>query len=237
MQRLSTADIIGVDQTQHSFGGTLPHDHGSFVGNSHAACRRTDMAVVDVQTVVGSDFHTMTEQASPIRTGAICQIACPITPAEVLDRLDAVARRGKLPGYHPGSTAAGSPLFEITDFGAPFEARLIAAAHPSAAGTDLSFEAPRLKPLFPWIFGLILILTVWPGGWLTDSMIRSYWEWYSSTPWWSTYVWYLPLTVPFCPMAMHSALRKSRTSAAAEVPAILTKIAAATGGQISPSRD
>jgi hypothetical protein len=87
--------------------------------------------------------------------------------------------------------------------------------------------------LFPWIFALILVLTIWPGVWLTDSMLRSYWDWYSATPWWSTYVWYMPLTVPFCPVAMRSALRKSRAAAAAEIPAILAKVAAAADGKIT----
>lgn len=157
-------------------------------------------------------------------------IHCALPAAEILDKLDTAARRGKLPGFQRGAAAAGAPLFEITDFGTPFEARLLATFSQAEGGTLLTFPPIRLKPLFPWAFALILVLTIWPGAWLTDSMLRTYWDWYSARAWWVTYAWYLPLTVPFCPMAMLSALRKSRDSAAAEIPAILDKIAAAIGG-------
>jgi hypothetical protein len=176
------------------------------------------------------------QPASPL-PGRAGTISCPGSPAEVLERLDTAARRGKLPGFQRGSAAPGATFFELTDFGSPFEARLIASGAPSGSATELSFAPIRLKPLFPWVFALILVVSVWPGVWLTDSMIRTYWDWYSAAPWWITYAWYLPLTVPFCPVAMHSALRKSRASAAAEIPGILSKIAAATGGTINPARE
>ena len=158
-------------------------------------------------------------------------ILSPLTASEILEKLDTAARRGKLPGFQRGTAGPGAPLFEITDFGTPFEARLLVTASPNGDGTLLSFPPIRLKPAFPWVFALILILTIWPGAWLTDSMLRTYWDWYSARPAWVTYAWYLPLTVPFCPMAMLSALRKSRASAAAEIPAIIDKIAMAIGGR------
>ncbi len=176
-----------------------------------------------------TEDRTKQSEARPVTI-----IDCPGTPAEVLERLDSAARRGKLPGFakaqKPGS------MFTIADFGAPFESVLEARGEAAGSGTRLEVLPPRLKPLFPWAFALILALTIWPGGWLTDSMMRSYWDWYSAGPWWITYIWYMPLTVPFCPLAMRSALRKSRAAAAAEMPELIKKIVDATGGREAASR-
>lgn len=168
---------------------------------------------------------------------ALPEIESPVAPSAVLERLDSAARRGKLPGFSGGKTEGDRITFELTDFGAPFESRLLGRAFASGEVSRIAFDPPRLKPLFPWVFAVILVLTIWPGGWLTDSMIRSYWDWYSSRPWWVTYAWYMPLTVPFCPLAMRSALRKSRASARVEVAALAAKVAAATGGRIVAAAD
>jgi len=161
------------------------------------------------------------------------EIESPGDPTSLIAKLDAAARRGKLPGFAPAAGGTGT-RFELADFGAPFESRLSGAAIDGITpGTArIRFDRPRLKPLLPWVFALILASTIWPGAWLTDSMLRSYSNWYASRPDWVTYAWYLPLTVPFCPMAMLSALRKSRASGAAEIPPLLDMVAAAVGGRV-----
>ncbi len=160
-------------------------------------------------------------------------IECPGTPDEVIQQLDTAARRGKLPGFTPvqGNLAR---KFSMADFGSPFESCLDGEIIPTSSGSKIRLAAPRLKPLFPWVFALLLAATVWPGSWLTDSMIRTYWDWYSARPDWVTYAWYIPLTLPFCPFAMRSALKKSRAGAAAEMPDLIQKISAASGGRIVP---
>lgn len=153
----------------------------------------------------------------------------PLAAEEILRRLDEAARRGKLPGF-----AAAAPgrevLFTLTDFGSPFESVLAAAATAEGSATRLRFSI-RLKPVMPAVFAIMLVITIWPGVWLTDSLLRTYSSWYMSLPDWATYAWYLPLTVPFCPPAMLAALRKSRASAAAEAQELIDKLAAIVGGR------
>ncbi len=148
-----------------------------------------------------------------------------------MGRLDTAARRGKLPGFSSGAGIGGETTFTISDFGSPFESLVACRTLQADLGSRVEIGSPRLKPLLPWVFGLILGLSVWPGSWLTDSMLRSYSDWYGAQAWWITYAWYLPLTVPFCPMAMLSAVRKSRAAAAAEVGGLVERVAAAVNGR------
>ncbi|MBX3403707.1 MAG: hypothetical protein KF699_09895 [Phycisphaeraceae bacterium] len=147
----------------------------------------------------------------------------------IVARLDEAARRGKLPGFSAARSGrgggAGGTLFTITDFGSPFESIMVATVVRADSGTHLSFEV-RLKPLMPAVFAAVLVVTVWPGVWLTDSLLRTYSSWYMSLPDWATYAWYLPLTVPFCPPAFMAAVRKSRAAAAAEARELIDKVGA-----------
>ena len=177
-------------------------------------------------------MQTNSEQSTPVGPLGSTVIATPSPPAELLSQLDTAARRGKLPGFHPGPAGADGHLFEITDFGTPFEARLCCQVETTSAGSRIVPAPPRLKPVLPLVFAAIMILTIWPGSWLTDSMLRSYSDWYSARVWWVTYAWYLPLTVPFAPLALLSAIRKSRAAAASELPDILRRIAEAVGGRV-----
>jgi hypothetical protein len=135
--------------------------------------------------------------------------------------LDQAARRGKLPGFRPTDSTS---RFVLTDFGHPF-AGILEAQH-DGNGT-IRFES-RLRPGLPLLFAAILVATVWPGIWLTDSMLRMYFSWYDIPTWW----WYLPLTVPFVPLGMLAALRRSRASIAREAEGLIRKVAAEVGGTV-----
>lgn len=152
----------------------------------------------------------------------------------IVARLDEAARRGKLPGFSDarsgGGAGAGGALFTITDFGSPFESVMVATALRADSDTRLSFEV-RVKPLMPAVFAAVLVVTVWPGVWLTDSLLRTYSSWYMSLPDWVTYAWYLPLTAPFCPPAFLAAVRKSRAAAAMEAQELVAKVAALLGAR------
>ena len=154
------------------------------------------------------------------------ELVTPLPGAEVVARLEQASKRGKLPGFARGT--GNGTLFTITDFGKPFESVMEAHTQDSAgekgAGTRLHFQS-RLKPMFPWLFGLSLVITVWPGVWLTDSLLRTYFSWYSFPPW-VTWAWYLPLTAPFCPWIFWKAVKQSRASAASEMADLIPKIAA-----------
>ena len=150
---------------------------------------------------------------------ALPTVESPLSSAEILAKLDAAARRGKLPGFE---RATGNALFRLADFGTPFESILEARATPNGPGCTLSF-ALRIKPAMPRVFLATLLLSVWPGVWLTDSMLRTYFSAYTMNFWW-TCVWYLPLTLPFVPVAMKQANKRSRASARAEALLLIAKV-------------
>lgn len=135
---------------------------------------------------------------------------------EIRSRLGQAARRGRLPGYKAAEPGTGA-LFTITDFGVPFESRLIARREPDAIAFDL-----KLKPLFPAIFAALLLFTVWPGVWFTESMLETYLPNTLITTW--VWWWYMILTVPFLPWAMWAAVNKSRVSARAEAEKLRERI-------------
>lgn len=141
---------------------------------------------------------------------------------EVVKRLDEASRRGKMPGFHRGSNAG--PLFTVTDFGTPFESVLEARQESTPTGTDLAFTV-RMKPRMAWLYGIVLVATVWPGVWVTDSMLKTYFPGTNLYTWW----WYLPLTVPFVPLGLWSAVRKSRVSGLAEGREIIRKVRGVLG--------
>lgn len=167
---------------------------------------------------------SVVEAATPLR-----DLRVPLAAEEIVRRLDEAARRGKLPGF-AAAAPGGEALFTLTDFGSPFESVLVAAPATEGDSTRLRFSI-RLKPTMPVVFAIMLVITIWPGVWLTDSLLRTYSSWYMSLPDWATYAWYLPLTVPFCPPAMLAALRRSRASAAAEAQELIDKLAAIIGAR------
>ena len=181
----------------------------------------------NIRTMADSTTATISpENLEPLRTaGELPIIFSPLSGVEILARLDGAARRGKLPGFHKGQNDS---LFHLADFGSPFESALDATAVPTGAGTSLSFEL-RLKPLMPWVFVACLVLSVWPGVWLTDSMLKTYFiSWYTMSFWW-TCAWYMPLTVPFVPIAILQSLRRSRASAKHAAMELITKVRALVG--------
>ncbi len=135
-----------------------------------------------------------------------------LSPIEAVTALDSASRRGKLAGFHKGSPRDPSALFHITDFGAPFESVLEARSTPGhdAGGCELRFSL-RIKPFMPTVMVVILILTVWPGVWLADSMLRAYFTSYA----YSTWIWYVPLTVLSIPFIVLPTFRRSHASARA----------------------
>lgn len=140
-----------------------------------------------------------------------------LAPRQIVDHLEAKARRGELPGFHAGE--GEQELFELRDFGTPFESRLIARPERRGDGTRLHWSL-SMRTQLVWVYGVVLVSMVWPGVWLTDSMLKTYFSGYD----WATWKWYLPLTAPFVPWMMWSAIKKSRQSARAEATKLLTLI-------------
>jgi hypothetical protein len=145
----------------------------------------------------------------------------------ITETLEAAARRGKLPGYRKGLGGAANALFEISDFGTPFESVLSAAGQAEGERTTLRWSL-RMKPKLPLVFLVVLILTVWPGWWVTDSMIRTYFPSYDFATW----KWYVPLTLPFVPWAMWTAIKRSRASARLEAAELIGKVKEHLGASV-----
>jgi hypothetical protein len=117
-------------------------------------------------------------------------------------------------------------LFEIRELGAPFEHVIRARAEGgSGGGTTLRFEMARL-PRMPLIFVVVLALTVWPGVWITDSMLKTYFTWYTIETWW----WYIPITVLPLPWAWRAIARKSALTAREDAAKAMATVRGALSG-------
>lgn len=176
-------------------------------------------------TELASSLSKSPSAAHPGPT-ALPAVQSPLSGIEVVKRLDEAARRGRLPGFSRGP---GDGHFQLADFGAPFESILHARTVLSGSGCEVRFHT-RLKPLAPWIFFAVLVLTVWPGVWLTDSMLKTYFDGYGAKPdsiptWW----WYVPLTIICIPLSMYPALKRSRASAHKEALSLIEKIGSLVG--------
>jgi hypothetical protein len=164
--------------------------------------------------------NTEPAHSGPSPAGESFDVA--LSPDQILARLDEMARRGRLPDFRP---CAGDALFAVCGLGYPFEHELIARATPNGSGTTLSFTL-RMRCRMPLVAGIVLALTVWPGVWLTDSMLRTYWEAYD----FNTYLWYLPLTILPIPFGWVKAVRRSRESARHATADVTKKIRDALAG-------
>ena len=130
-------------------------------------------------------------------------------PAEVIDRLETAARRGRMPGF-----ARDGAGFRIRVFAEAFERELIATVTPESGGSVVRLRL-RLMPMMPLIYAVSAVVTVWPGVWLTESMLHTYYP--PAQEWWPVAWWYLPLTVLPLPWAARSMWRKSQATAQAEI--------------------
>ena len=151
-------------------------------------------------------------------------VETPLDAEGVLAALERLAKRGKLAGFRriDGRTFAASA------FGTPYDRELIGTCEPATArGTPHPGPLPggeregyvirwRLvwKRKMPAIFAVVLIVSVWPGLPLTDSLLSTYWGWYEGVTGpdrrFRTWMWYLPLTVPTAPLVWLAGFKKSR---------------------------
>lgn len=126
---------------------------------------------------------------------------------EIRSGLRTLSKKGKLPGFEPKEPGA---ICSVAAHGVPFDSKLLLRLE----GDTVRFET-RLLPMMPWVFGLMLVVAIWPGLPLTDSFLSSF-DWYlslMSSIGIETWHWYLPLTVLPAPFAFRSAIRKSKLSA------------------------
>lgn len=144
---------------------------------------------------------------------------------DVVSRLETLSRRGKLPEFETGR---GEVLFSVQAHGSPFDHRLEAFARPRGDVLHIELRL-RMLPRLPLIFGLVTALTVWPGVWLTDSMLRTYFSWYDFRTW----MWYLPLSILPLPWAIRGMLRRSREAALESARETVAIIVPALGASVT----
>ncbi len=124
-----------------------------------------------------------------------------------MDRLAQASRRGKLPGFHAGPRAGE---FRVRLMGEPFDREIRGRARTADGGSAVALRE-RVMPLWPVVAGVMCVVAIWPGVWLTDSMLETYWPWFTARveTWW----WYIPLTAIPLPFALRSMWRKSAAAA------------------------
>lgn len=142
-----------------------------------------------------------TEQSNP--GGTLPTITTSLSDADVISRLLSLSKKGKLAGF----VAGGAGLFEAEAYGTMFDHRLIARRE----GEALRFEVRPVWKL-PIIFGVVLLLAIGPGLWLTHSMMVTYFSWYTLSFAW-TAVWYEILTIVPLPWYIKREWSKSRAAA------------------------
>lgn len=167
-------------------------------------------------------------------------LEAPLSTDEIVIRLDTASRRGRLPGFHARPEGA---LFQTDAWGTPFDSDLFATAEGEATHTRLGFDV-RLRRRLPSIYAMLLVLTVWPGAPLTDSLLRMWFDWYYRLTQldffklgsfeWFTYAWYIPICVLPLPFMWKQWMRRSHATARVSALEMIAKIAGELGVPVPP---
>ena len=178
-------------------------------------------------------------ESHPESGDALPHIVAPLGADQAIEKLSAASKRGKLAGFEKG---VGNHLFEVAAFGAPFDKVLELREAPAQEGQLRLAPTLRLPMKLPAIFAVVLVLAVWPGEPLTDSLLRTYFGFYNGWThpdvdgaWLRTWMWYYPLTVPSCFFAWRSSMKKTKASTSASAHEMLAKIASLLGGETKPA--
>ncbi len=115
------------------------------------------------------------------------RLRCEMSEAQAIERLATASKRGRLPGFRRGESPQA---FSAAVWGAPFDRELHGAIRATEDGKsiEIRFTSPLLMKV-PIIFAAVIVFSIWPGVWLTDSLIPGQWGWPA------TWMWYLPLTI------------------------------------------
>lgn len=132
-----------------------------------------------------------------------------------------------MPGFRAGAQRGE---FSTLAFGAPFDHDLIGMASVEAGQTLLTFRLRMLQKL-PAIYVALIAVSVWPGVWLTESMLNTYFSWYRLNIWW-TCAWYIPLTVGPVPWMWKKWVIGSRNASMADALETIPRIAEICGGTV-----
>jgi hypothetical protein len=171
--------------------------------------------------------QTQRERADHAHGGVLPSLRTDLSPEEVVTALDRASRRGRLPGFE---ALEGAGRFSAIAFGEPFDRALIGEARREGDRTRVSFRLRALLRM-PLVALAIIAVTIWPGVWLMDSLLVTYFSWYPRAGW-VTPSWYLPLTV--LPLAWWAPRTWRRSARAAEASAreTIERIRVETGAEV-----
>lgn len=163
--------------------------------------------------------HTTAREAE---STALPRVNAPVPPAQMATLLESAARRGKLAGYAPRRDGG----FEVTAFGEPFDHDLRGLVEPTPGGSIVRFSL-HMRPKLPAFYVVLIAVSIWPGVWLTHSMLITYFSWYKIQTWW----WYIPLTVVPLFWMVPRMIVRSRAAVRASALEQVEKIREAVGGR------
>jgi len=155
------------------------------------------------------------------------ELATPLTPTEVLDRVDLASRRGRMPGFGEGGFGGQGGLFHVAAHGHPFDAVLIARYEGAGGGGRLTFCIHHLRKM-RIAFAVVLAFTIWPGVYFMDLLIPGEWGWIPT--WW----WYIPITALPIPWLWRRIMHKSDAAVDESARKAIEKIAAELAGSPPP---
>jgi hypothetical protein len=174
----------------------------------------------------GNDVGNAQPQGESPQPQALAAVRTTLSSAQIVAKAKEASKRGRLPGFEDRGDHG---LFSVVAFASPLDRRLVVTDHPSDGATLLRFKL-LLRPLLPLVFIIVAVTTIWPGVWITESMLESYFpgSWIARYTWW----WYIPLSALPLPWAGISMWRKSSAEAIASAHEAIAIIAKEVGGSI-----
>ncbi|MDX2115662.1 MAG: hypothetical protein SFZ24_08595 [Planctomycetota bacterium] len=201
----------------------MKHETGSTTRSAVAAPGGEAAGAVDggAESAGGApgDVSTAGGEAEPARL----EIRSPLGGEALIDRLSKMSKRGKLAGFERRPAEGG---FRVLAFGGVYDYELVGRVSGEGSGSVVRFEMRVLKKM-PIAAVVILVLTVFPGLPLTDSMLSTYFDWYRIETWW----WYLPLVALMIPM-MWKQYRASASAARVDGAEVIGKMAREVEGAV-----
>jgi hypothetical protein len=170
----------------------------------------TEIATESSPRPQGADSCAETDPKAPLQAELrpLPRLHTALGPDGIISALEKLARQGKLPEFSPHPDQG---LFSAATFGEPFDHTLTGHATSGPEGTTLRFEL-ALRRKMPLLALGVTAFTIWPGVWLTDSLLTTYFSWYPRAAW-VTWAWYIPLTVLPTIWMLPRMFRKSRAAA------------------------
>ena len=163
------------------------------------------------------------------KDASLPRVVSPMPASDLQKALSQRAKQGKLAGYQKQSERT----FTLDAAGGIYERTLIATIISDTADkdehTEIWFEG-KLKRTIPIVVIVVLVFTLWPGVWLTDSILSTWFSWYRLGIWWTS-AWYIPLTLLAVP-AFWAQFRKSERESWEDAHKAIAKIAKIGDGEV-----